>query len=53
MAASHVGEFAGMPPTGQSVSIPFSVFYELTGGKVSSIRVYQLLGALISELGAA
>lgn len=49
--AKHVGEFAGIPATGKSVSIPFSVFYELTGGKIASIRVYQLLGALLSELG--
>jgi predicted ester cyclase len=51
--AKHVGEFAGIPPTGKSVSIPFAVFYELPGGKVASIRVYQLLGALLSELGPA
>jgi steroid delta-isomerase-like uncharacterized protein len=48
--AKHIGEFAGIPATGKSVSIPFSVFYELTGGKIASIRVYQLLGALVSEL---
>lgn len=51
--AKHIGEFAGIPPTGKSVSIPFSVFYELTGGRIASIRVYQLLGALIAELGSA
>jgi steroid delta-isomerase-like uncharacterized protein len=48
--AKHIGEFAGIPATGKSVSIPFSVFYELNGGKIASIRVYQLLGALVSEL---
>jgi predicted ester cyclase len=48
--AKHIGEFAGIAATGKSVSIPFSVFYELTGGKIASIRVYQLLGALVSEL---
>ncbi len=52
-SGTHQGEFAGIPPTGKSVSIPFAVFYELTGGKVASIRVYQLLGALSSELGSA
>ncbi|MDQ3946989.1 MAG: ester cyclase [Actinomycetota bacterium] len=49
--ANHIGDFAGIPATGKSVSIPFSVFYDLAGGKVASIRVYQLLGALLSELG--
>ncbi len=49
--AKHIGDFAGIPATGKSVSIPFSVFYDLAGGKVASIRVYQLLGALLSELG--
>lgn len=48
--AKHIGEFAGIPATGKTVSIPFAVFYELDGDKVTSIGAYQLLGELIRQL---
>ena len=49
-AARHVGEFAGIPPTGREVRVPYSVHYELTDGHISALRVYGLVQGLLAAL---
>jgi hypothetical protein len=37
---THIGEFAGMKASGRPVRVPYSV-YELEGGKITALRIYQ------------
>lgn len=46
----HIGEFAGLAPTGREVSVPYSVHYDLTDHGISAIRVYALAQALVAAL---
>ena len=47
---THTGEFAGIPATGKDVSAPYSVFYEFADGKITSLRIYGLVDALVRQL---
>jgi predicted ester cyclase len=48
---THTGEFAGVPPTGRRVRVPFSVTYEVRGGAISAVRVYMPMDDLYRQLG--
>ena len=47
---THVGEFAGIPPTGRTVGVPFAVAYDLVDGSIAALRVYLPLDALVRQL---
>jgi len=50
---TQTGEFAGIAPTGKAVSVPYGVFYELAGGKITALRIYALAEGLVQQLQAA
>jgi predicted ester cyclase len=48
----HVGEFAGIAPTGRTVRVPFAAAYDLAGGTIGALRVYLPMDALVRQLRA-
>lgn len=50
---THVGEFAGIPPSGRMVRAPLAVAYDLANGRIAALRVYLPLDALIRQIRAA
>lgn len=49
----HTGEFAGIPPTGANLRVPYSVFYDVDDGGISALRAYLPVSQMIAELEAA
>ena len=49
----HIGEFAGVPATGRSVRVPYSVVYDLKDDAIAALRLYFPMHALLEQLGAA
>ena len=49
----HVGEFGGMSPTGRGVRVPYSVVYDLEGGKITAVRIYMSMELLMRQLDGA
>jgi steroid delta-isomerase-like uncharacterized protein len=47
---THTGEFAGIPATGRTVRVPYSVLYDLSGGQISALRIYFPMSLLIEQL---
>jgi predicted ester cyclase len=47
---TQTGEFAGIPATGRAVRLDYSVFYELTDGKITTLRIYELVDGLLRQL---
>jgi hypothetical protein len=39
----HTGEFAGIAPTGASLRVPYSVFYDVTDAGITALRAYMPL----------
>jgi predicted ester cyclase len=52
-AATHTGEFAGIPPTGAQVRLPYAVVYDLADGKITALRAYFPILALMQQLQSA
>jgi len=50
---TQIGEFAGIAPTNRPVHVPYSVFYDLAGDSITTIRVYMPMDALLRQLGTA
>jgi hypothetical protein len=46
----HTGEFAGIPATGRKVRVPYSVVYDLRGGRISALRIYFPMSQLMQQL---
>jgi steroid delta-isomerase-like uncharacterized protein len=49
-AGTHTGEFAGIPATGRTVRVPYSVVYDLRGDQISALRIYFPLNLLTEQL---
>lgn len=49
----HTGEFLGVAATGLQVNVPYAVLYDLAGGKITALRVYLPMDALMQQIGAA
>ncbi len=47
---THTADFAGVRATGASVRLPYSVFYDVSGGKIDALRAYFPITALIQHL---
>src|SRR4051795_2664730 len=48
---THVGEFAGVPATGNAVRVPYSVFYDVDAGLITGLRIYMPMDQLIAQIG--
>ena len=48
----HVGEFAGIAATQSSVRVAYSVIYDLSGDRISGLRIYMPLQDLLAQLDA-
>ena len=49
-AGTHTGEFAGIPPTGRVVRVPYSVVYDIRGDQISALRIYFPMSLLMEQL---
>jgi len=49
----HAEEFAGIPPTGTTVRLPYAMFYEIDGERITALRAYVSIAALSQQLQAA
>ena len=49
----HIGEFAGIPPTGRSVRVPLCVVYDLESDRIKRARVYIEMPVLLRQLQGA
>jgi steroid delta-isomerase-like uncharacterized protein len=47
---THTAEFAGVAATGAKVRLPYTVFYDLDGGKIVELRAYFPISALVQQL---
>ena len=52
-AATHTGEFAGIPPTGMQVRLPYACVYDVVNEKITALRAYFPILALIQQLQSA
>ena len=50
---THTAEFAGVPATGAPVRLPYSMFYDISGGKIMALRAYFPITALRHQLREA
>ncbi len=49
----HTGEFSGVPATDAEVRLPYSMFYDISGGKIVALRAYFPITALLHQLQEA
>jgi predicted ester cyclase len=49
-AGRHIGEFAGVAPTGREVRVPYVATCEVVGEEIVAIRAYLPLDALLQQL---
>ena len=47
---THTGEFAGIKASGGAVRVPYSVFYELEGDKITALRIYLPMEQLVAQI---
>ena len=47
----HIGQFAGIPPTGRDVRVPIVVVYDVENGQVKRGRIYMQALVLMQQLG--
>ncbi|MFW5471047.1 ester cyclase [Knoellia sp. CPCC 206435] len=50
---THTAEFAGVPATGTSVRLPYTVFYDVADGAIAALRGYLPISALVQQLAGA
>ena len=49
---THLGELQGIPPTGERVEVPGSVFYRIVEGKIVEFRGQLDMMGMMQQLGA-
>jgi predicted ester cyclase len=47
----HIGEFAGIAPTGVEVRVPLCVVYDMEGGRIKRGRIYFEMPVLFAQIG--
>jgi predicted ester cyclase len=47
---THIAEFMGIAATGRSVSIPYCVIYDLTGDRITALRIYMPMELFAQQL---
>ena len=50
---THTAEFGGVPATGATVRLPYSMFYDVVDGKITALRAYFPITALLHQLREA
>jgi predicted ester cyclase len=48
----HVGEFAGIGATDNVVRVPYSVFYDVSDGAITALRIYMPMDQLLAQIRA-
>ena len=48
---THTAEFLGIPATGKSVNVPYSVVYDIPADKITALRVYMTMQLFGEQLG--
>ena len=48
--ARHIGDFEGVPASGRQVNVPYSVGYDIAGGKITALRIYMPMDVLMRQL---
>jgi predicted ester cyclase len=48
---THTGDFLGVSATGNSIRVPYSVFYDVEADKITAVRVYMPMDQLLQQLG--
>jgi predicted ester cyclase len=46
----HVGEFAGVAATENAVRVPYSVFYDVSDGTITALRIYMPMDQLLAQI---
>jgi predicted ester cyclase len=46
----HIGEIGGVAPTGRDVKVPYCVVYDIQGERISVLRAYFPIAALLQQL---
>jgi predicted ester cyclase len=47
---TYTGEFAGMNASGSAVRVPYSVFYEVEGDRITALRIYMPMDQLVAQV---
>lgn len=47
---THIGEFAGIAPTGREVRVSYVVVYDLRGDQIRELRIYFPMALLTEQL---
>jgi predicted ester cyclase len=50
---THIGEFEGIAPTLKAVRVPYSVSYNLAGGRITALRLYFPMATLLGQLAGS
>lgn len=51
LVGTQVGTYAGVPPTGRVVRVPYAACFELRGGRIAAVRLYFPTAAARRQLG--
>ena len=51
VTGTHRGDFAGIPPTGQSVDYHACAIFQMRDGKIGYVRTYLDTGTILRQLG--
>jgi steroid delta-isomerase-like uncharacterized protein len=47
---THTGEFAGIPPTGASLRVPYTMFYDVGDDRIEALRGYIPIAQMVAQL---
>jgi steroid delta-isomerase-like uncharacterized protein len=50
---THTGDFLGMAATGKPVNVPYCVMYDLSGDKITALRIFMPMEMFSRQLGDA
>ncbi|MDX1663650.1 MAG: ester cyclase [Candidatus Promineifilaceae bacterium] len=51
VVGEHIGEFAGIPATGNRIRVPICVVYDVEDAQITQARVYLQMPVLLAQLG--